>query len=89
MRGVLKYKLQYKVNKVADYRDANLKQYILEHDTIFIYDVPVQDRTKILEYCYQNMKNVYFNPDMHDVIEKSAKHFILDDVSVYCNYSKG
>lgn len=89
VRGVLKYKLQYKVNKVADYRDANLKQYILEHDTIFIYDVPVQDRTKILEYCYQNMKNVYFNPDMHDVIEKSAKHFILDDVSVYCNYSKG
>lgn len=88
-RGVFKYKLQYKVNKVADYRDVNLKQYIMEHETVFIYDVPIEDRTRILEYCYQNMKNVYFNPDMHDVIEKSAKHFILDDVSVYCNYSKG
>lgn len=89
IRGVFKYKLQYKVNKVADYRDVNLKQYIIEHETVFIYDVPIEDRTRILEYCYQNMKNVYFNPDMHDVIEKSAKHFILDDVSVYCNYSKG
>ncbi|MGN0368402.1 MAG: exopolysaccharide biosynthesis polyprenyl glycosylphosphotransferase [Wujia sp.] len=88
-RGVLKYRLQYKVNKVADYKDANLKKYIMENDTVFIYDVPVEHRTEILEYCYQNMKNVYFNPDMHDVIEKSAKHFILDDVSVYCNYSKG
>lgn len=89
VRGVFKYKLQYKVNKVADYRDKNLRKYILEHETVFIYDVPIKERTLILEYCYQNMKNVYFNPDMHDVIEKSAKHFILDDISVYCNYSKG
>lgn len=89
VRGVFKYKLQYKVNKVADYRDKELKKYIMEHETIFLYDIPIKERTEILEFCYQNMKNVYFNPDMHDVIEKSAKHFILDDVSVYCNYSKG
>ena len=35
------------------------------------------------------MKNVYFNPDMHDVIEKSAKHFILDDVSVFQGADSG
>jgi len=89
IRGVRKYKLQYKVEKVADYRDKKLKEYIIGHDTIFVYDVPVKERTEIVEYCYQNMKNVHFNPDMHDVVEKSARHFILDDVSMFGNYSKG
>ena len=61
----------------------------MKHETVFIYDVPIKERTEIIEFCYQNMKNVYFNPDMHDVIEQSAKHTILDDVSMYGCYSKG
>ena len=89
IRGILKYKLQYKVVKAVDYRDKHLKQYISENETVFIYDVPVVERTEIVEYCYQNMKNVYFNPDMHDVVEKSSKHIILDDVSMFANFSKG
>lgn len=89
IKGIKKYKLQYKVTKVADYRDVRLKEYINERDTVFIYDVPIKDRTVIVEYCYQNMKNVFFNPDMHDVIEASSKHVILDDVSMYGNISKG
>ena len=88
-RGVSKYRLQYNVTQVADYRDKSLKDYIMQHDTVFVYDVPIAERTDIVEFCYQNMKSIYFNPDMHDVVEKSAKHFILDDVSMYGNYSKG
>ena len=89
IRGVLKYKLQYKVTKVADYRDEKLRQYIAEFDTVFVYDVTVKERLEIVEYCYQNMKNVYFNPDMHDVIERNSRHIILDDVSMFGNFSKG
>lgn len=89
IKGIRKYKLQYKICKIADYRDDKLRDYINAHDTVFIYDVPVRERTSIVEYCYQNMKNVFFNPDMHDVIETNAKHVILDDVSMLGNYSKG
>ncbi len=89
VKGIRKYKLQYKVTKVADYRDVRLKEYINERDTVFIYDVPIKERTAIVEYCYQNMKNVFFNPDMHDVIETNSKHVILDDVSMLGNISKG
>ncbi|MBQ9608219.1 MAG: exopolysaccharide biosynthesis polyprenyl glycosylphosphotransferase [Lachnospiraceae bacterium] len=87
--GIRKYKLQYKISIIADYRDKELKKYINCHDTIFIYDVPIRERTEIIEFCYQNMKNVYFNPDMHDVVEKNAHHLLLDDLSMYGNYSKG
>lgn len=89
IRGIKKYKLQYSIKKAVDYRNADLKQYIKENDTVFIYDVPVQERTDIIEYCYQNMKNVYFNPSMHDVVERNSKHIILDDVSLFGNFSKG
>ena len=89
IRGIRKYKLQYKINVIADYRDKELKKYISENETIFIYDVPTKERTEIIEFCYQNMKNVYFNPDMHDVVEKNSHHILLDDVSMYGNYSKG
>lgn len=89
IRGIKKYKLQYSIKRAVDYRNENLKQYIKESDTVFIYDVPVQERTDIIEYCYQNMKNVYFNPSMHDVVERNTKHIILDDVSLFGNFSKG
>lgn len=89
VKGIHKYKLQYHIVQVADYRDPKLKDYIAKHDTVFIYNVPVKERSEIVEYCYQNMKNVYFNPDMHDVIEQSAKHVILDDMSMYGNYAGG
>ena len=88
-RGVFKYKLQYEVKKACDYRVDKLREYILQSDTVFIYDVPIKERTEIVEFCYQNMKNVYFNPDMHDVLERTSKHYILDDVSMFGNYSKG
>lgn len=88
IRGINKYKLQYDIRKVADYRDKKLKQYIAEHDTVFIYDVPVRERTEIIEYCYQNMKNVFYNPDMHDVVERDSRHIILDDISLFGNYAK-
>lgn len=89
LKGIRKYKLQYKVCKVADYRNKQLKELINENDTVFLYDVPVSERTQIVEYCYQNMKNVYFNPSMADVIERNASHVILDDVSLLSISSKG
>lgn len=89
IKGIRKFKLQYNISKIADYRDKNLKSYISENDTIFIYDVPIKERTEIVEFCYQNMKNVYFNPDMHDVIEHNSRHVILDDVSMFGHFSKG
>lgn len=88
IRGISKYKLQYDIAKIADYRDSRLKKYIMEYDTVFIYDVPILERTEIIEYCYQNMKNVFYNPNMHDVVERDSRHIILDDVSLFGNYAK-
>lgn len=82
-RSVKKYKLQYKICRNMDYRNEGLRDAIPKYDTIFVYDVPIQERTQIVEFCYQNMKNVYINPEMADVVERNAHHVILDDVSLF------
>ncbi len=81
-RCIKKYKLQFKICRNIDYRNESLKDIIPKYDTIFVYDVPVKERTQIVEFCYQNMKNVYINPEMADVVEVNAHHVMLDDVSL-------
>ena len=53
MRGIGKFKKQFKVKFVLDYKDPVLMNQILKCDTVFIYDVPVEERTKIVEFCYE------------------------------------
>lgn len=89
MRGIGKYKKQFKVKFVLDYADSMLMDKILRCDTVFIYDVPVEERTKIVEFCYEYQKNVYFNPQIGDVVELSANHFVFNDVSLIGAEFKG
>ena len=82
-KSVRKYRLQYKICRNMDYRNENLRDTIQKYDTIFVYDVPIKERTQIVEFCYQNMKNVYINPEMADVVERTSHNVMLDDVSLF------
>ena len=88
-RGIRKYRLQYRICRSVDYRNPELRGIVKQYDTIVLYDVPVRERTEIVEYCYQNMKNVYINPSMADVVELNARHVILDDVSLFALSTRG
>ncbi len=81
-RGVCRFKKQYQIVDVADYRRPGLYKHILAAQTVFIYDVPVKERTEIVDFCYQNTRNVYYNPEIADVVEINSKHVMVDDVSL-------
>ena len=76
------YKKQYDIKYILDYRDSELMDTILKCHTVFLYDVPVRERTEIVEYCYRYSRNVYFNPEVTDIVEFNAQHIVLDDVSL-------
>lgn len=80
VQAMRKYKKQYKIREIFDYKDPLLYEHILRRETVFIYDVPVIVRVEIMRHCYQQKINVYFNPDVEDVMETSAEKYILDDV---------
>ena len=81
-RAVNRYKKQYQIRYIVDYRDPKLLETILKCHTVFMYDIPVKDRTEILEYCYRHSRNIYFNPEVPDIVEFNAQHIVLDDVSL-------
>lgn len=85
-RGILKYKKQYEISGVFDFKDKNLLSKLGDADTVFLYNIPIPQRSEITNYCYRTRKNVYFNPEIEDIVEMSAEYYLLDDISML-NYN--
>lgn len=78
--AIQKFKKQYAIKDVQDYRNPNLEQHIKKAQTVFIYDVPSDARTDIMRWSYKYKVNVYFNPEIEDIMELNAIQYSLDDV---------
>lgn len=81
-RGIKKYKKQYEVLRVVDYRRTDLDKIIAKMDTVILYNVPMTERTEVVNYCYEHLINIYINPEITDIVENLAEHYLLDDVSM-------
>lgn len=86
LRGILRYPKQYHIVAIHDYRDKEIFSKIREAETVFIYDVPAQRRSEIVQYCYKKRKNIYLNPEIEDIVEMSSEYYMLDDISMI-NYN--
>lgn len=74
------FKKQFQIHSIVDYRGNDLETYIQQADTVFAYDVPSKSRAGILKKCYKYNVNVYFNPEIADIMELNAKQYVLNDV---------
>ncbi len=81
-RSIKKYQKQYDVQRVVDYRRKDIEEIISQMDTVFLYDVPVSERTDIVHYCYEHLINIYISPEVTDIVENLAEYYLLDDVSM-------
>lgn len=86
VRGIRKYRKQYEIVEVFDYRDKMLLRKLKDMDTVFIYNIPIHLRSEVVSYCYRTRKNVYFNPEIEDIMEFSSEYYLLDDISLL-NYN--
>lgn len=82
IKAIESFKKQYKVEYVRNYQSEDLYDTIVKCDTVFIYDLPIDKRTEIIEFCYRNLINIYFNPEISDIVEINAKYTIIDDISM-------
>ena len=74
---------RYMIYKVVEYKDKDLKQMIVDCDTVVLYEVPVDVRKEVIDWCYQNLKNIYFNPNVADILEHSSEQTVIDDIPFY------
>lgn len=75
------FKRRYELIGIIKYDSPELEENMLKADTIFLYEVPVEVRTNIVDFSYQNLKNVYFNPHIADILEHNSKAVTVDDIS--------
>ncbi|MBR2045989.1 MAG: sugar transferase [Agathobacter sp.] len=80
--GLQKYKKQYRVTRVVDYRRTDLEDILIKMDTAILYDLPLETRDYLVNFCYEHLINIYLNPEIPDVVENLAEHYLLDDVSM-------
>lgn len=86
---ILKYKKQYNITDMILFTSPDLFDIINRCDTVFVYDVPVSSRTMIIEYCYANNKNIYYNFEMCDIVALRGRTAILDDKPLYASQVTG
>lgn len=77
--SIQRFKKQYRIASVLDYRSSNMEEHIQNADTVFIYDVPAEKRILIMRLCYKHKVNVYFDPYVEDIMEVNATQYVLDD----------
>ena len=74
---------RYEITGIVSYTDPQLEKLMVENDTIVLYELPVENRTGIVDFCYQNLKNIYFNPHIADILEQNSRPVIMDDISLF------
>ena len=74
---------RYAVYDVVNSDDPRLKDKIVQADTVVMYEVPVDIRKDVIDWCYQNLKNIYYNPNVADILEHNSQQMIMDDISFY------
>lgn len=79
MPKIRRYKKQYDVVHMIHYTSDNVFDIINECDTVFLYDIPTNEKILLNEYCYARNKNIYYNFEMYDVVMLGARPAILDD----------
>ena len=47
---------------MKDYQADDLYEAVLRCDAVFLYDVPIKERTELIEYCYRNKMCIRDSP---------------------------
>lgn len=82
-KALLSFKRRYSVDEIVAISDEHLEEKMVAADSIVLYEVPVEKRTEIVDFCYQNLKNIYFNPRISDILEQNSEAIVIDDISFF------
>lgn len=85
---IRRFKKQYQICHVLPWDSPEIYRAIDQSDTIFLYDLTTEARGALVDYCYQNNKNIYYNFEMCDVVSQGAKFITLDDKSLVSHTAK-
>lgn len=79
LKKIGKYKRQYQVTEIVDFHNADYRAVIRRNDSVFLFDVPVEQKAELIDYCYKRSKNIYALPELSDIIVNHSQQVMIDD----------
>lgn len=76
-----KNKDSYNITNVVYYKNSLLNNIIEQHETIIIDMLPNNDTSNIIEFCYENNKNILLATDINSLIISSSTNTVIDDLA--------
>lgn len=73
---------------IVDYRDPELYKKMEDFANIFISEVPIAVRKRLIEYSYGHNKNILFTPEINDIVEYSSEYRMFDDTLILSSPKK-
>ncbi|MCR5323407.1 MAG: exopolysaccharide biosynthesis polyprenyl glycosylphosphotransferase [Lachnospiraceae bacterium] len=68
------------IESIVDYKaDTEWQEAVRQAECVVLYGVPLEYRSKVMEFAYKYDKNIYFSPDICDIIEVSSEHQMFED----------
>jgi len=78
-----KYKKQYRITEIVDYhQDLNYHPIVRRNDSVFLFDIPMKEKSELIDYCYKRSKNIYSLPEVSDIIINHSHQVMLDDTAL-------
>ncbi len=76
---------KYQVMNVIHYEETDqvITDEINKYDAVLIGDMPAEEKNRVLKFCFDVDKRVYFVPKISDVIVKSSEELNLFDTPLF------
>lgn len=86
---IKKYSHRWNIRQIVSYDDLKLRNFIRHNETIFLCDIPKDDRDRIITYCYKHNRDIYISPNVSDIILNSSIRFVVDDTTMFASTTRG
>ena len=88
VKKVGRFKKQYRIEGIAYYDQEDITALIDGCDAVFLYNLEPVKRSRIVSYCYQNWKVIYYSIEPEDVVSLGSQRLLFGDKSMICASSR-
>ena len=72
---------RYRISAVMTCDSEGLSEAIAQSGTVFLYDLPIDVRTRLINECYRRKKSIHFNPEIADILIQNSRQSMFEDTA--------
>ena len=82
VKEIGRFRKQFRLTQVVDYRHPELKRLIEQNDTVFFYGLTSEERAAGVLYAYRKKKDIYYSLNLTDIVALRGETVYYSDKSL-------